>query len=92
MRFERLEELVNKAAADPKSKEAAIVAGLLELLEPREERVIRLCFGIGRRKLRTLQAIGDDVGVCKSTVARVRDKALRKMQWQINSRSGRARQ
>ena len=77
--------MLEQAAGDPTSEEAQIVAGLLLLLDPREEQVIKLRFGL-TGKPQTLAAIGEQLGVSGSGVGSIRDRALRKMGWQLKNR------
>jgi len=55
------------------------IAQTLKLLNPREEKVIRLRFGIGRDRPYTLQAIGDMMYLSRERVRQIEAIALRKI-------------
>jgi RNA polymerase primary sigma factor len=52
----------------------------LSQLPPREQRVLRLRFGIGAPQLRTLEEIGGVLGVTRERVRQIEASALRKLQ------------
>jgi len=82
-RVERLViPMLEQAAGDPTSEEAQIVAGLLLLLDPREEQVIKLRFGLGGTPQK-LVAIGKQIGISSSRVGSIRDKALGICRWDV---------
>jgi RNA polymerase primary sigma factor len=52
---------------------------LLKTLSPREEKIIRLRFGIGEREAYTLEEVGNKFGVTKERVRQIESMALRKL-------------
>jgi RNA polymerase primary sigma factor len=82
----RLGDLVeDPTATDP--VEAAIKGGLaeharmaLQSLTPREERIVRMRFGIGERTDCTLEEVGKDFQVTRERIRQIEAKALRKLQ------------
>ena len=54
-------------------------AGILETLSPREEKVIRLRFGIGCECEHTLEEIGQEYDVTRERIRQIEAKALRKL-------------
>ena len=52
----------------------------LSELSPREQRVLRLRFGLGEAQLRTLEEIGGVLGVTRERVRQIEASALRKLQ------------
>jgi len=57
---------------------------LLRSLSAREERVLRLRFGIGGRGVATLDEAGEDLGVCRERIRQIEAKALRRLKWWSN--------
>ena len=51
----------------------------LAALTPREERVIRMRFGIGTGADRTLEEVGEQYGVSRERIRQIEAKALRKL-------------
>jgi RNA polymerase primary sigma factor len=60
---------------------------LLEVLSKREERVIRMRFGIGEKGERTLEEIGNDFHVTRERIRQIEAKALRKLERARRSRT-----
>jgi RNA polymerase primary sigma factor len=54
-------------------------AGILKMLSPREERVIRLRFGIGCEREHTLEEIGQEYDVTRERIRQIEAKALRQL-------------
>jgi RNA polymerase primary sigma factor len=52
---------------------------LLETLTPREEEILRKCFGIGETRSHTLKEIGDEFGVTRERVRQIEAVALTKL-------------
>jgi RNA polymerase primary sigma factor len=52
---------------------------VLATLSPREERVLRLRFGIGEREDRTLEEVGQALAVTRERIRQIEAKALRKL-------------
>ncbi len=61
----------------------------LATLTPREERVLRMRFGIGERSDHTLEEVGQDFDVTRERIRQIEAKALRKLRH--NSRAKRLR-
>jgi RNA polymerase primary sigma factor len=56
---------------------------LLSTLTPREEKILRMRFGIGKDSAQTLEEIGREFGISRERVRQIEGKALRKAKWQI---------
>lgn len=54
---------------------------VLPRLSPREERVIRMRFGLGGLGEHTLCEVGEDLNIGKEAVRRIEMKALRRLRW-----------
>ena len=52
---------------------------MLATLTPREEKVIRMRFGIGERSDHTLEEVGQDFAVTRERIRQIEAKALRKL-------------
>ena len=52
---------------------------VLETLTPREEKVLRMRFGIGERSDHTLEEVGRDFSVTRERIRQIEAKALRKL-------------
>ncbi len=63
---------INKHLADQTRK-------VLATLTPREERVLRLRFGVGERSDHTLEEVGQDFEVTRERIRQIEAKALRKL-------------
>jgi RNA polymerase primary sigma factor len=60
---------------------------LLATLTPREEEILRKCFGIGETRSHTLKEIGDEFGVTRERVSQIEAVALTKLRkylWRKN--------
>ena len=66
-----------------------VVTEVLSTLKPREERVLRKRFGIGLAKDYTLEEVGQEFCVTRTTIRGIEAKALRKLKHP--SRSGKLR-
>ncbi|MBF0491724.1 MAG: RNA polymerase sigma factor RpoD [Deltaproteobacteria bacterium] len=64
--------VVNMSLADT-------TAGVLSTLTPREEKVLRMRFGIGERSDHTLEEVGRDFQVTRERIRQIEAKALRKL-------------
>ncbi|MBL7685949.1 MAG: RNA polymerase sigma factor RpoD [Deltaproteobacteria bacterium] len=64
--------VVNMSLADSTSK-------ILSTLTPREEKVLRMRFGIGERSDHTLEEVGRDFQVTRERIRQIEAKALRKL-------------
>ena len=81
---ELTEDIIDNSSKDPfdlavqtKLKEAT--TKILSSLTPREERVLRMRFGIGMNSDHTLQEVGQQLGVCRDRIAQIEAKALGKL-------------
>lgn len=61
------------------------VRNALKTLTPREERVLRLCFGIGDGRNHTLEEVGQQFGVTPERIRQIEAKALRKLRRPIRA-------
>jgi RNA polymerase primary sigma factor len=59
---------------------------VLETLTPREERVLRMRFGIGMNKNHTLEEVGQQFTVTRERIRQIEAKALRKLKHPSRSR------
>ena len=53
---------------------------MLQILRPREERILRLRFGLGGTTPQTLEAVGQLLGVSRERIRQIEAQALRKLQ------------
>jgi RNA polymerase primary sigma factor len=60
---------------------------LLALLNPREEQILRLRFGIGQPKSYTLEEVGKRFGISRERVRQIEQKALSKLKAQRKDRA-----
>ncbi|MEQ1502697.1 MAG: RNA polymerase sigma factor RpoD [Myxococcota bacterium] len=77
------ENMVNASLSEATRK-------LLATLTPREERVVRLRFGIGQPHDHTLEEVGHDFEVTRERIRQIEAKALRKMRHPSRSKRLRA--
>ncbi|MCG8588261.1 MAG: RNA polymerase sigma factor RpoD, partial [Proteobacteria bacterium] len=59
---------------------------VLSTLAPREERVLKMRFGIGERANHTLEEVGQDFEVTRERIRQIEAKALRKLRHPSRSR------
>ena len=59
---------------------------MLSTLKPREEKVLRMRFGIGKNEDRTLEEVGQDFGLTRERIRQIEAKALQKLKFSIRSR------
>jgi RNA polymerase primary sigma factor len=74
---------VLKIAKEPLSLETPIGEEgrkVLKTLTPREEKVLRMRFGIGEKSDHTLEEVGQDFEVTRERIRQIEAKALRKLQ------------
>ena len=75
--------VADENAEAPKAADRAMVAQQINLalksLTPREEKVIRLRFGLDDGRPRTLEEVGRDFGVTRERVRQIEAKAIRKL-------------
>lgn len=86
---EELEKLMAPSIDElvPRTPEDAVISmnlaeqirNVLATLTPREEKVLRMRFGIGEKSDYTLEEIGQDFGVTRARIRQVEAKALRKL-------------
>lgn len=62
------------------------ITSLLATLTPREERVLRMRFGIGMNTDHTLEEVGSQFAVTRERIRQIESKALRKLKHPIRSR------
>lgn len=60
---------------------------ILSTLSPREETIIRQRFGLGSEKPKTLDEVGNNIGISKERVRQVEDNALRKLRHPMRSKA-----
>ena len=59
---------------------------VLNTLTPREEKVLKMRFGIGERRDHTLEEIGQDFDVTRERIRQIEAKALRKLRHPTRSK------
>jgi RNA polymerase primary sigma factor len=64
----------------------AATTDLLAVLTPREERILRLRFGIGMKSPQTLEEVGKQFSVTRERIRQLEASALRKLAQPRNSR------
>ena len=69
-----------------KSNCAEVVAQALSTLTPREERVIRMRFGIGLSTDHTLEEVGSQFSVTRERIRQIEAKALKKLEHPIRAK------
>lgn len=83
---QRLGDFIEDTSAEHPLKELSqkelrsILEKLLATLQPREEKILRLRFGIGGRPEETLEKIGKSFNVSKERIRQIEKKALKKLQ------------
>lgn len=60
---------------------------ILSTLSPREETIIKQRFGLGNEKPKTLDEVGNNIGISKERVRQVEDNALRKLRHPMRSKA-----
>jgi RNA polymerase primary sigma factor len=63
---------------------------VLATLTPREERILRMRFGIGERSERTLEEVGNDFSVTRERIRQIEAKALQKLRVSSHGKALRA--
>ena len=76
------------APADAASRELLkeTISEVLFTLTPREEKVLRLRFGLVDGRPRTLEEVGDEFGVTRERIRQIEAKALRKLRHPMRSK------
>jgi RNA polymerase primary sigma factor len=64
-----------------------IIRRVLATLTPREEKVLRMRFGIGERADHTLEEVGQDFDVTRERIRQIEVKALRKLRHPTRSKN-----
>jgi len=59
---------------------------VLATLTPREEKVLRMRFGIGEKSDHTLEEVGKDFTVTRERIRQIEAKALRKLRHPVRSK------
>ena len=81
-----------QATSEPRSidliGDIGVLTAALSCLSAREERVIRLRFGLGGHGEWTLQQIGEEFGVNPQRIRQIEMKALRRLRYQFRKRYG----
>lgn len=69
------------------SESTGSIDKLLRCLSPREERVLRIRFGLGAEDEQTLQAVGDEWNLTKDRIRQIEAKAILKLQRKLRNDS-----
>jgi RNA polymerase primary sigma factor len=72
-------DAVNPLAAVEAGALQDLIAGALAELTPREERILRMRFGIGGMSEHTLEEVGKTFGVTRERIRQIEAKALEKL-------------
>lgn len=67
-----------------KGEELRILKGLLDSIEEREARILKMRFGLDGMEPLTLKQISDDIGISRERVRQIVDEALTKLNAQLN--------
>jgi RNA polymerase primary sigma factor len=59
---------------------------LLSTLNPREEKILRMRFGIGEKTDYTLEEVGKVFGISRERVRQIEERALRKLRHPLKNR------
>jgi len=59
---------------------------LLSTLTPREEKILRMRFGIGEKTDYTLEEVGKQFGISRERVRQIEERALRKLRHPLRNR------
>ncbi|MGE3675070.1 MAG: sigma-70 family RNA polymerase sigma factor, partial [Polyangiaceae bacterium] len=78
---------INPAEAMITSNLEEQTAEVLKTLTPREEKVLRLRFGIGEKSDHTLEEVGQDFEVTRERIRQIEAKALRKLRHPSRSKA-----
>ena len=57
----------------------------LSTLTPRQEKIVRMRFGIGEKADHTLEEVGQDYNLTRERIRQIEEKALRKLRHPIRS-------
>ena len=79
-------EAVNPSAAALATELELQTRRVLSALTPREEKIVRLRFGIGEKSDRTLEEVGREFGVTRERIRQIEAKALGKLRHSSGSR------
>jgi RNA polymerase primary sigma factor len=83
-------DAVSPADAAVQSNLKETITGVLLSLTPREERVLRMRFGIGMNQDHTLEEVGQKFDVTRERIRQIEAKALRKLKHPMRSRKMRS--
>ena len=63
------------------------VGQLIEMLNPREQRILRLRYGLGGEEEHTLEQIGRTIGVSRERVRQIEARSLKKLRETVPARN-----
>ena len=87
---QRIVEAIGEVDAAIQSNLKETVTRVLASLTPREERVLRMRFGIGMNTDHTLEEVGQQFSVTRERIRQIEAKALRKLKHPSRSRKMRS--
>jgi RNA polymerase primary sigma factor len=66
----------------------AILGGMLKVLTPREREIMKLRYGLGGGRQRTLEDIGDKLGITRERIRQIQAGALKKLRREMGRQEG----
>ena len=78
-------EVISPQEAAINSNRAERIQKVLSTLNEREEKILRMRFGIGEKQDHTLEEVGQDFDLSRERIRQIEDKALRKLKHSIRA-------